>query len=159
MKPNRTFATLVLSLIALVCIILLPSPAYAQGCSAATIAGSYGYRFSVLFAPPGRVTLPLKIDSFIPGAQAGRIVFTPNSSTSSDGTVTFSQKGNVGGVPSEATSTGSYSVNPDCTGTLTRDNDGTEFFFTVVQGGAEIEFAFHTSMSGQKVGEGIMKKQ
>jgi len=159
MKSNGTFASLILSLVVVVCTVLLSSHAYAQACNATTLAGSYGYRFSALFAPPRPVNALLKMGSFIPGAQAGRIVFNPNSSTSSDGTLAAFQEGNIGGIPSGVSFTGSYSVNSDCTGTLNRNEDGTEFFFTVVQGGAEIEFAFHTSMSGQKVGEGVMKKQ
>jgi len=94
-----------------------------------------------------------------PNAQAGRIVFAP------DGTLTGSQQGNVGGVPNEPTFAGTYSVNSDCTGTMshTLSTNGSvvsvaEFAFAIVQSGAEIEFAFHNS-SSPRVGEGVMKKQ
>jgi hypothetical protein len=163
MTNNGKFATLVLSLIVAVGTVLLPSYAHGQ-CNAATIQGSYGFRLNVLFAPgAGKSQLP--IASFIPGAQAGRIVFTPSSSTSPDGTLTGSQQGNVGGVPNEPTFAGTYSVNSDCTGMMTQtlSNNGSfvsvaEFAFAIVQSGAEIEFAFHSS-SSPRVGEGVMKKQ
>jgi hypothetical protein len=57
-----------------------------------------------------------------------------------------------------ATFTGTYSVNSDCTGTMSRI-DGVEIFFTIVQGGEEIDFAFVTSQNASRVGEGVMKKQ
>jgi hypothetical protein len=139
---------------------LLPSDAYGQ-CNAATIQGIYGFKLNVLFAP-GDGTTPKPIASMVPGAEAGRIVFTPSSSASLDGTVTGSQKGNVGGVPNDGTFTGTYSVNSDCTGTITRtistSGSVVEFFFVVVQSGAEIEFAFHTA-SSPRLGDGVMKKQ
>jgi hypothetical protein len=57
-----------------------------------------------------------------------------------------------------ATFAGTYSVNSDCTGTMLRV-DGTEIFFTIVQGGEEIDFAFLTSQDTSRVGQGVMKKQ
>jgi hypothetical protein len=44
------------------------------------------------------------------------------------------------------------------THTITRNGSVIEFFFVVVQSGAEIEFALHTA-SSRRVGEGVMKKQ
>jgi hypothetical protein len=159
MTHNRKCATLVVSLIVVVGTVLLPSYAHGQ-CNAATIEGAYGYRFNVLFAP-GVGKTQLNVASFIPGAEAGRILFTPSSSTSPDGAVTGSEQGNIGGIPNAATFTGTYSVNSDCTGTVTRhvpSGSVVEWAFTIVQSGAEIEFVFHNS-STPRVGEGVMKKQ
>jgi hypothetical protein len=156
MTYNRTFAILVVSLIVVVGDLLLPS--YAQGqCNAATVQGSYGFRFSSFFIPRSS----LLANSF-PNAEAGRIVFTPNSAASLDGTLTGSQKGNVGGGPSEFTFTGTYSVNSDCTGTLTRtlaNGDVQELAIAMVQSGTEIEFAFHSTSLTPQTGEGVMKRQ
>jgi hypothetical protein len=57
-----------------------------------------------------------------------------------------------------ATFTGTYSVNSDCTGTMSR-SDGTEIFFIIVQGSEEIDFAFLTSPDVSRVAQGVMKKQ
>ena len=57
-----------------------------------------------------------------------------------------------------ATFAGTYSVNSDCTGTMSR-SDGTEIFFTIVQGGEEIDFAFLTSPDTSRVGQGVMEKR
>jgi hypothetical protein len=157
MTYKGKFTTLVVSLVAVIATVLLPAQAHGQTCNAATIQGSYAFRFSGFFGPgPAPSATQLNIGSFSPGAQAGRIVFTPNSPTSSDGTLTGSQAGNIGGVPTENTFTGIYSVNSDCTGTFTRNV--TTFAIAIAQSGAEIEFAFFTSAT-PRVGEGLMKKQ
>src|SRR5258708_2183099 len=98
MTCNRKSANLAASLIVVLGAVLVPSYAQSQ-CNATTIQGSYGFRFSSFFIPRSG----LLANSF-PNAQAGRIVFAP------DGTLTGSQKGNVGGSPSEFTFTGTYSV-------------------------------------------------
>jgi hypothetical protein len=159
MQPKTKLATLVMSLI--VVGTLLPSHAYGQACNATTIAGSYGLRYSYfLFSGPGRVALPT--GSSVPAGAAGRIVFTPNSPTSEEGTLTGFQNGNDGGSPLFFEFTGTYSVNSDCTGTLTRLVNGSlqisEWQLVIVQGGAEIEFSLTTAIT-PRTGEGVMKKQ
>jgi hypothetical protein len=57
-----------------------------------------------------------------------------------------------------ATFTGTYSVNSDCTGTMSR-SDGAEIFFTIVQGSEEIDFAFLISQDVSRVAQGVMKKE
>jgi hypothetical protein len=151
MKQSRKFAT---SLIFAVGTLLLPSHVHGL-CSATTIEGSYGYGFSSLFAGhPGTVGQSL------PNAQAGRISFTATSS--SEGTLTGSQSGAIAGFPSDRTFTGTYSVASDCTGTFTRtlDNGDVQVLaISIVQGGAEIEFAFHSTTFTPQTGQGVMKRQ
>ena len=121
-----------------------------------------------VFLVPDGARILQDIGSFSPGGFVGRIVFTADSSTSSTGTFTWFQQGNGGGFPMTATFTGTYSVNSEtssepCTGMMTRNEDGVELFFTIVQGGEEIDFAFYTSQDpsvvGTRVGQGVMKRQ
>jgi hypothetical protein len=104
MTSHGKFSTLVLSLIVVVGTMLLPAYAHGQ-CNAASIQGSYGFKLNVLFAPGNGKDQP-PIASYVPGTEAGRIVFTPSSSASTDGTLTGSQQGNIGGFPNELTFTG-----------------------------------------------------
>jgi hypothetical protein len=77
-------------------------------CSNATLRGSFGYT--------GTGTL---LDSYVPPpfagpfAEVGRQTFDGNGNT--DATATLSANGNIVKVTIE----GTYTVNPDCTGTLT----------------------------------------
>jgi hypothetical protein len=161
MTYRRKFAALVTVLLVTGCAALIPTPAHAQ-CTANTIQGNWGTRESVFFdsTPAPRNVL---ITSFVPVAAAGFIVFTPNSPTSPDGTFTWRQVGNSGGLPFDFPLSGTYSVDSaTCTGTIIR-NDGPEIFFVVVQGATEIDFALVTSQDpktqGQRVGQGVMKRQ
>jgi hypothetical protein len=161
MTHQTKFGTLVAALLTTASAVLMPALAQAQ-CDATTIAGNWGTREIVFFdATPRPNSEP--INSFVPTATAGRIVFTPTSPTSSDGTFTWRQVGNSGGVPLDFSLSGTYSVVSDtCTGTIIR-NDGPEIFFVIVQGATEIDFALVTSQDpraqGQRVGQGVMKRQ
>jgi hypothetical protein len=151
MKHNRKFTT---SLIFAVVMLLLPFHVHGQ-CSAATIQGNYGFGFSSFFD-----NRPGTLGQAIPNAQAGRISFTATSST--DGTLTGAQSGAVGGAPSDFTFTGTYSVGSDCTGTVTRtlaNGDVQVLAIAIVQGGVEIEFAFHSTSFTPQTGQGVMKRQ
>ena len=157
MTYQGKFATLITVLLATACAALMPTRAHAT-CDATLIAAAYGSRNSI-FTVPRQTNVPGTTASFVPGAFVGRIVFAADSPpTSSTGTFTWSQQGNSGGVPMGATFTGTYSVNSDCTGTMSR-SDGVEIFFTIVQGGEEIDFAFLTSQNTSRVGQGVMKRQ
>ena len=161
MTYQGKFATLVAVLLATACTVLMPTHANAQ-CDATTIAGSWGTRESVFFDSTTTPKIAL-VTAFVPVAAAGYIVFTPNSPTSPDGTFTWRQVGNSGGLPFDFPLSGTYSVDSaTCTGTIIRD-DGPEIFFVIVQGATEIDFALVTSQNpktqGQRVGQGVMKRQ
>ena len=156
MTYQRKFATLVTVLVATACPALMPTRAHAT-CDATLIAAAYGSRDSI-FTLPRQTNVPGPTAPFVPGAFVGRIVFAADSPTSSTGTFTWSQQGNSGGVPMGATFAGTYSVNSDCTGTMSR-SDGTEIFFTIVQGSEEIDFAFLISQDVSRVAQGVMKKE
>src|SRR5215469_5790994 len=77
----------------------------ASQCSLASVAGSYGYTTSGFVAlAPG---------SFVPVAAAGRITFDGH------GNVTGTQTRVVAGSSLDETYSGTYSVNPNCTGSFT----------------------------------------
>ena|ERR1700756_4617182 len=80
-------------------------PALGAECSMATVSGSYGYTTS------GFVTAPT--GAFVPVAAAGRIVFDRK------GNVSGTQTRVVAGSALDETYSGTYTVNPDCTGSFT----------------------------------------
>src|SRR5437667_2982717 len=92
MTYDRKFATLIASLIAVVCGALMPTRTLAA-CDAATIAGSYGYRLNAFFAS-GISHAFHPIGSFVPGVFAGRIVF---DSTTIPPSISGSRVWNAGG--------------------------------------------------------------
>jgi hypothetical protein len=80
-------------------------PAQASQCSLASVAGSYGYTANGFVAvAPG---------SFVPVAAAGRITFDGN------GHVSGTQTRVVAGSSLDETYSGTYSVDPNCTGSFT----------------------------------------
>src|SRR5437867_943240 len=157
MTYPRKLATLTAFLVAVVCGTLMPARTLAS-CDATTIAGSYGFRVNLVQAP----NIPkafLPIGSFTPGALAGRIVF--NSATDPPSVSRFLW-GNIGGLPVTpasfpSTSTGTYAVNANCTGTVTFGGV-VQYEIAIVEGGAEIEFAYTNSSPLSDVGEGVAKK-
>ena len=158
------FATLFAVLLATACAALTPTTAHAQ-CVATTIGSTtgtpWGTRESIFFDPMP-TNREQSVGSLIPSGVAGRIVFTTSSSTS-DGTFAWHQEGNSGGVPFVSDLSGTYSVDSaTCTGTMTRF-DGVKIFFVIVQSATEIDFSYLTSQNpraeGQRVGQGVMKKQ
>jgi hypothetical protein len=138
-------------------------------CDATTIAGSYGFRFNLLFTTaPIQPKTFLHIDAFEPGALAGSIVF---DSTTNPPSISGFRAGSTGGHPVSSTFVGTYSVNADCTGTVNQvfpqanNLQVRQHEIAIVHGGAEIEFANTTvtPLQGgnifQIVGEGVAKKQ
>ena len=76
-----------------------------KGCSNATLLGTFAYTSTgFITAPPGLAG---------PVAEVGTQTFDGEGATTA--TATLSQNGN----PSPVTITGTYKVNPDCTGTMT----------------------------------------
>jgi hypothetical protein len=155
MTHRTKFATLFASLIAILGVLCV-APKAEAACTAATIKGSYGFRFDGFVGPSRRVAV--KIGAFVPEAVAGEISFAATSSTG--GTLTGSESGNFGGGVFQLTFPGTYTVNaPKCTGSLTRTLFGgftVADDFVIVKGGDEIEFA---STTAGIVEEGVMKRE
>ena len=80
-------------------------PAQATQCSLTNVAGSYGYTANGFVA--------IASGSFLPAAAAGRITFDGN------GHVSGTQTRVVAGASLDETYSGTYTVNPNCTGSFT----------------------------------------
>jgi hypothetical protein len=104
MKRNLV-ATLTLSAIGFALSMANALPAQAAQCSLEGVKGSYGYTSNGFVA-----TSPM---TFVPVAAAGRITFDGH------GNVSGTQTRVVAGSTLDETYAGTYSVNPDCTGSFT----------------------------------------
>jgi hypothetical protein len=81
-----------------------------EACSAATLNGTYALTFSG-FTTRGPV--PAAISNFTPVAGGGLVTFD------GDGNLSASETVSVGGLVNPVNTTGTYTVNSDCTGTFT----------------------------------------
>ena len=81
-----------------------------EACSAATLNGTYTLTFSG-FTTRGPV--PAAINNFTPVAGGGLVTFD------GDGNLSASETVSVGGLVNPVNTTGTYTVNSDCTGTFT----------------------------------------
>ena len=98
-----------------------------EGCSAATLHGRYGLTFSGYGT---NSAVPAPITAFIPVAGVGLVTFDGNGNLSASETV--SNGGNVFPVNLP----GNYTVNSDCTGSLTTAN--AHLNLVIVRNGREI---------------------
>jgi hypothetical protein len=98
-----------------------------QGCSAATLYGRFGLTFSG-YSTIG--TVPALITSSIPVAGGGLVTFDGNGNLSASETV------NLGGKILPVNLPGTYTVNTDCTGSLTTAN--AHLNLVIVRNGREI---------------------
>jgi len=98
-----------------------------EGCRAATLNGRYGLTFSG-YSTNGAVPAP--ITAFIPSAGEGLVTFDGNGNLSAAETVS------LGGLIHPVNLPGTYTVNSDCTGTLTTAN--AHLNLVIVRNGREI---------------------
>jgi hypothetical protein len=101
----------------------------ATGCSNATLTGDYAITLAGFGTPPSR---PVPANSTVPVAFAGLVTF--DGAGNFTGSFTMSHNGDISTLPSEA---GSYTVNSDCTGSITDDTTGTHFATVILAGGTE----------------------
>ena len=102
MKHKVARTTLLIAVAAL-CLSLAPAAQAAQKCSNAKAAGTWGFTLT------GTLILP----NPVPGAAVGRLTMD------TAGNVSGTEARNVGGGFANETITGSWTVNSDCTATLT----------------------------------------
>jgi hypothetical protein len=109
----------------LVVVALIPAAHAAERCTTASLKGNYGFTASGFF-PNGAGDAPI--------AASG--VVTLDGEGTATATITASFDGSVQTFPY----TGTYSVNPDCTGSITATPGSglASFSIVVVRGGAEI---------------------
>jgi hypothetical protein len=104
MKHKIVRATLLMVSLATLCQGVVPAVQAAETCSYAKAAGAWGFTLTgTLILPTGPV----------PGAAVGRLRL------GTAGNVSGTEARNVGGGFANETITGSWTVNADCTGTLT----------------------------------------
>jgi hypothetical protein len=112
--------------------VLIANPGYAATCNNATLTGSYGSIISLALNTPGQANALLPLGPDIPAASVGVVTF--------DGTGSYTDihTTSVNGVILTGLSRpGTYTVNSDCTGSMSNDHGGT-FNIVVVSGGTEI---------------------
>jgi hypothetical protein len=97
-------------------------------CTNATLTGNYGFTFSGFLAPGH-------------GTKGDEKPFAGAGLATADGagnfSATFSSSFN-GGISTNNFYTASYTVNSDCTGSMTSTNGGANFTFVIVSSGAEL---------------------
>jgi hypothetical protein len=121
---KRNIARPMFALISLALLLAsLVSAANAQECTAATIAGDYGFTFSGFTKDHGK-TVPF----------TGSGISTSDGAGNVSATITASTNGNIETFPY----TGTYVVNSDCTGSVTSTSGGANFSFVIVGKGKEI---------------------
>jgi len=98
-----------------------------EGCRAATLNGRYGLTFSG-YSTNGAVPAP--INAFVPVAGGGLVTFDGNGNLSASETVS------LGGKTLPVNLPGTYTVNSDCTGSLTTAN--AHLNLVIVRNGREI---------------------
>ena len=103
MKRNATRTSLTILSLGVFLAIVIPA-AHAATCSTATVGGNWGFTLSgTLILPSGPV----------PAAATAR------GTADLEGNITGTEARNVGGDYADETVSGNWTVNPDCTGTLT----------------------------------------
>ena len=118
-------------------LVLLPSSkqglpvVHAQsGCSDATLTGNYPFVYTGNGAPGHSV----RGQNISPGAVVGVLAFDGAGNATASYTAVFNGSASTTSVPDTAT----YSVNSDCTGTLTDSTIGIHFNIVSAGGGSEI---------------------
>ena len=122
---KRTTVTKTLAIAALTALGLVTAPmakAESKGCSNATLKGTYAHTASGFELAPPAIAGPV--------AGVGTDTFDGNGNVTT--VATISLNGNI----VSAKATGTYTVNPDCTGTYTIP--ATRITFVIIDGGNEI---------------------
>ena len=129
-----------------VVVVTTTSTVYAQ-CSNATLTGSYGFKQDGFGTRNGKAGGPA-----VPFASVGAVTFDGAGNASFTLTQVFNSSG---GEFFEAIP-GTYTVNSDCTGTVTIEDFGLHFNIVTVGGGKEF-FAIQTDIGSTNIVDG--KKQ
>lgn len=121
-------------------------------CRVAVLRGGYGAGTTGLINSSSNAN-DITIPSFVPFAEAAYFLFDGHGNLSGSSSVTF------GGIVSAVTFTGSYTVNANCTGSMTvetSDGDSVHRNLIIVDDGKEVEFV---STDPGVVIAGYLKKQ
>ena len=150
-QKRRTTVKRIFSLLFVLAVVVTTtttSTVYAQ-CSNATLTGSYGFKQDGFGTRNGK---PAKLGNTIPFATVGVVTFDGAGNASFTTTSVF----NSSGAEFFEAIPGTYTVNSDCTGTVTIDDFGLHFNIVTVGGGKEF-FAIQTDIGSTNIVDG--KKQ
>ncbi len=151
-QKRRTTVKRIFSLLFVLAVVVTTtttSTVYAQ-CSNATLTGSYAFKqdgFGIIHN-----SKPAKLGNMIPFATVGVVTFDGAGNAS----FTVTQVLNSSGAEFFEAIPGTYTVNSDCTGTVTIDDFGLHFNIVTVGGGKEF-FAIQTDIGSTNIVDG--KKQ
>jgi len=104
----------------------------ANGCTASTIGGIYGFAYDGLGTSSRNVP---RIGAFVPVAAAGTFSFDGAGAVSRAFTFSF-----AGEIITGVSDSGTYTVSSDCTGIATFPNARETFNLVIVSAGNEIKF-------------------
>ena len=125
----------------------LPRALAAEGCGLRSLHGAYGYAFQGQVIPPGSPEFDTAV--------AGRIVFDAK------GGLLGKESASTNGFQETLTFTGSYTMQPDCTGTATLENSNgrtDHIRLGLIEGGQEFNFTVTDPgvvLTGVASGQGI----
>jgi hypothetical protein len=122
MRPNFPRFMLAMTLFGVCLATFVTAANAADQCTAATLTGNYGFSLAGSVKDHGKT---------VPFAGAG--LATTDGQGNASATHTISRDGNIASFPW----TGTYVVNPDCTGSATSTSGGANFSFVIVRGGDE----------------------
>jgi hypothetical protein len=111
----------------------VPTTAHAQGCTVATLKGGYG------FTTPNGFTRPTPSSSrFVPEIAAGLVTFDGRGGFTGKATNVTNGDTAPETPPFQFALVGTYTLDSDCTGSLTEINSGTHLEIVVVDSGKEV---------------------
>jgi hypothetical protein len=129
MKRSTIAKTLTIAAVTVLALGVAPTAkADDKGCSNLIVQGTFAYTGTGSIAPPSPA--------------AGPFVEVGTQTFDGKGGTTFAAMASVNGNIQEMTGTGTYAVNPDCTGTMTLQVSPTravQIFFVVDDGGNEFQ--------------------
>jgi hypothetical protein len=144
-QKRRTTVKRIFSLLLVLAVVVTTrSTVYAQ-CSNATLTGSYGFKQDGFGTHNGH-------GNAVPVAGVGVVTFDGAGNAS----FTITQVFNSGGGDLFEAIPGTYTVNSDCTGSVTIEDFGQHFYIVTVHDGAEF-FAIQTEIGTTNIVDG--KKQ
>jgi hypothetical protein len=148
-RSNTTNTFAIAALTALAMAIAPTAKAGDKGCSNITLAGTFSRRDTGTVLAPAMAAGPIAV--------VGTFTFDGNGAVT--GASTSSQNGTIG----HGTQSGTYTVNPDCTGTIAvQVSPGgftSHYFFVIDDGGSEFQFICTDSNPISIVYTGVARRQ
>jgi hypothetical protein len=150
MKHSTIAKTFVFAAVSALALSIAPTANAAdKGCSNASLAGTFSRRDTGTVLSPAPAAGPIAV--------VGTLTFDGNGAVT--GASVSSQNGTIG----HGTQTGTYTVNPDCTGTITVQVSpggySAHYFFVIDDSGSEFQFICTDSGAISIVYTGVARRQ